>query len=376
MTVAAILFALPAGLVFMLVVVNMIAWPAIAPRPEGPAGAVSVIIPARNEAANIGPCLKHVVAQGEVVREVWVYDDQSTDGTRDQVAEWAARDPRVRIIAGSTLPPGWTGKNHACARAAAQAQAPWLLFLDADARLAPGAVNGLVAAADAHGATFLSAWPGLDLRGFWEQALMPMLNFCVFTLFPAPMAKRRRDEAFGLAHGACLLIDRRTYEAVGGHGAVRHEIFEDTLLARLWRREGHLSLGLDGQRVVRVRMYDSFAAIWRGFQKNAFLAFRNRHMFWLFVLFRAAVFTAPFVILAIGLATAQANWLWAVAPALVLAARAALALRFHYALWPIVLHPLAEVLLIALGLTAWWRCTSGTGVDWKGRRYGAEPGHE
>ena len=86
-------------------------------------------------------------------------------------------------------------------------------------------------------ATLLSLWPGLDLVGAWEKLLMPMLHFIVFALYPAPLALTRRDPSLGIAHGACMLAHRETYLRVGGHEAVRDEIFEDTRLARTWREQ-------------------------------------------------------------------------------------------------------------------------------------------
>ncbi len=210
--------------------------------------------------------------------------------------------------------------------------------------------------------TLLSCWPRLEMAGFWEKTLMPLLNFAVFTLYPAPLSLRRNDASLGLAHGACLLAHRASYEAIGGHAAVRDQIFEDTRLARWWRARGGRSLCLDGQDVVSVRMYGSLGEIWRGFQKNFFPAFRREASFWAFLSLHAAVFLSPFVLLAW-----SANA--AIAAACVLATRLALAARFGHPWWSAPLHPLAEAILIALSLSSWRRCKSGKGVAWKGRLY-------
>jgi hypothetical protein len=55
----------------------------------------------------------------------------------------------------------------------------------------------------------------------------------------------------------------------------------------------------------------------------------------------------------------------------VFATRLALALRFRHPLLSVVLHPLGEVILLAVGLSSWLRCRRGRGVEWKGRRYRA-----
>jgi chlorobactene glucosyltransferase len=329
---------------------------------------VSILIPARDEERNIAGCLDAALAQGACVGEVLVYDDHSRDETARIVGEYARRDPRVRLVAPAPLPAGWCGKTFACARLAEEARADWLLFLDADARLSVGAAALIVREAEARAVTMLSCWPRLETRGFWEGALMPLLNFVVFTLYPAPLALRRADASLGLAHGSCVLARRDDYESVGGHTIVRGELFEDVRLAQAWRAAGRPSLCLDGRAVVTVRMYNSLAEIWRGFQKNFFPAFRSARGFRAFMALHLFVFLAPFALLPLAAETKGGAFLSAAA-ACVLATRFALALRFRQPLWSPLVHPLGEAVLLALGVSSWLRCRTGRGVEWKGRSY-------
>ncbi len=358
-------FLIPSILAVMILALvgwNVLAWPKALETAASHPQSVSVLIPARNEEFHLPACLDAVLRQSETVMEVLVYDDHSTDGTAQIIRDYAARDGRVRLIRSATLAEGWCGKNFACARLADAARGEWLLFLDADARLADAAAARMVEEATRRNLTLLSCWPRLEMVGFWEKTLMPLLNFVVFTLYPAPLSLRRNDASLGLAHGACLLAHRASYEAFGGHAAVRDQIFEDTRLAQLWRASGKRSLCLDGQEVVSVRMYGSLGEIWRGFQKNFFPAFRHEASFWAFLSLHAVVFFSPFLLFA-----RSANA--AIAAACVLAARLLLACRFHHPWWSALLHPLAEAILIALGLSSWRRCKSGKGVVWKGRLY-------
>lgn len=353
-----------AVLALLLVCWNSLAWPRVGHEPAPPEPAVSVLIPARNEQDNIRSCLDTLRDQGGCLKEVVVYDDHSEDRTPDIVRETTADWPSLRLAEPVPLPDGWHGKAFACSHLASLAQGEWLLFLDADARLSPRAVGRMLAEARRRGVTFLSCWPGLELHGFWEKALMPMLNFIVFTLFPAPLSFRMRRPSLGLAHGACILAHRGTYHRIGGHGLVRRELFEDTALARAWRAAGESGLCLDGQYVVRVRMYDSFAGIWKGFQKNIYPAFKHDISFWLFLLFHFVVFLLPFA--AVWAFTSP--WVWGAA-ACVLAMRAVQALRFDYPAWSVLLHPAAEVAMIAQALTSWYKCRAHRGIEWKGRTY-------
>jgi chlorobactene glucosyltransferase len=367
-----------AALLLGVAVWNAVAWPkvaaAVVARGEAQTASLSILIPARNEESNLAACLDAALAQqGEPVLEVLVYDDHSTDNTRAVINEYEQRDRRVRLVQAADLPAGWCGKTFACAQLAEAAQGEWLLFLDADARLAADATARMLAEVERRRLTLLSCWPALELGSFWERALMPLLNFVVFTLYPAPLALRRPDASLGLAHGACLLVRRETYALVGGHGAVRDQLFEDVRLAQLWRERGQAGLCLDGQGTVSVRMYRSFAEIWSGFQKNFFPAFRRESSFWVFMVLHLALFLLPFILAPFVLMTGSVGSGTAliVVAVCVLLMRAVLAVRFRHPWWAVLLHPLGETVLIALGLSSWWRCKSGRGVEWKGRRYRA-----
>jgi len=358
---------------------NALSWPQVAPlesdAPWQPP-LVSILIPARNEEKNLAACLDAALAQGQIVSEVLVYDDHSTDNTLAVINEYAKRDARVRVIRAEALPAGWCGKTFACAQLANSARGEWLLFLDADARLAEGAAaTRMLAEAVRRRLTLLSCWPALELRSFWERALMPLLNFVVFTLYPAPLALKRDDASLGLAHGACLLVHASTYARVGGHTAVHDQLFEDVRLAQAWRERGEAGLCLDGGGIVNVRMYHSFAEIWGGFQKNFFPAFRRETSFWLFMATHLTLFLLPFILAPFALMMDYGGGAALIVIALcVLAMRAVLAVRFRHPWWSVLLHPVGEAILLALGLSSWWRCKSGRGVEWKGRRYRADEG--
>jgi len=362
--VIALLCLLLVALTLALVLWNVKAWPAIGTASATAPRAVSILIPARDEEPTIAICVRSALAQGDVVAEVVVYDDRSADRTAEVVQAISQRESRVRLLRGSELPPGWCGKPHACARLAEAAHGEWLLFLDADAWLRPGAASRMLHEARARQLTFLSAWPGFVMQSFWERVLMPLLNTLVFSLFPAPLSLLRQDASLGLAHGACILTHRSSYVAVGGHGAVREELFEDSRLAQVWRAKGERGLCLDGQTVVEVRMYRSSAQIWRGFQKNFYPAFRHSASFWGFLVWHLLIFVVPLLLLIVApTPTAMAAGVG------VITIRVLLAVRFAHPLWSVLFHLAAEAVLIGIAIASWWQCRSGRGVEWKGRRY-------
>lgn len=351
-------------LILAITLANVFLWPRVRRGVLVGTSVVSVLIPARNEEFNLPSCLDTVIAQGDVVGQILIYDDHSDDGTAAVIDRYRGLDPRIALVPSRSIEEGWTGKNFACAQLAASATGRYLLFLDADARLEPGAVNALWQEMVRRNLQFLSCWPGLIMITAWEGVLMPMLNFVVFSIFPGPLSLLFSYPSLALAHGACLLIERDSYRELGGHRAVRDQIFEDTRLAQLWRERGRRGLCLDGQNIVRVRMYSGLDQIWSGFQKNFYPAFKSDLSFWAFILFHLFAVLLPFLLVVV-----DRDWRILVAIISILMVRFLLALRFSQPLWSLIAHPLAEVMLIMLGITSWWRCKTGRGVTWKGRVY-------
>lgn len=361
-------------IILLTVLINARKWPAPSPGKEKSAPVVSILIPARNEALHIAEAVRCALQQGPAVKEILVYDDHSDDETRSIVQQMQTSFPRVRLIEPEPLPPGWIGKPFACQQLAEKASGEWMLFLDADTRLHAGAVEAMLNAVKQYRVTFLSCWPAIRCATFWEHVFMPMLNFVVFSLYPAPLQQKYSNPSFGLAHGACLFMHRATYYMVGTHAAVRNETFEDTVLSRLWREKKQKGICLDGQSYVSVRMYSGLKQIADGFTKIIYPAFRNTFSFWLFVGFHSVFMFFPFLLLFYSLSSGISAVLPAMACGMLLAARIIQCRQFKYPLWSAVFHPLAEAGLISISLYSLYRCKRSSGVEWKGRL--CNPGEE
>jgi hypothetical protein len=223
----------------------------------------------------------------------------------------------------------------------------------------------MLAAAKTKEITFLSCWPGIIANSFWEYIFMPMLNFVVYSIFPTPMQEKNPSPSFGLAHGACLFVDAKTYCEIGGHAAVKAELFEDTMLARTWRKNNRKGICLDGQKIVSVRMYQNLREIITGFAKIAYPAFEREISFWLFMGFHFLFMLLPFLLLPFASAS---PWI-AVAAGSVFAARLVQCIQFRFPIWTALFHPVAEIGLMGLGLYARHKFRHGSGVSWKGRMY-------
>jgi chlorobactene glucosyltransferase len=234
-------------------------------------GRVSIVVPARNEEANIERLVGSLAGQ-RGVREILIVDDQSEDRTREILEAMKAEVPRLRVLRINSLPQGWLGKNYAASVAAREAAGDWLLFTDADTEHLPGSLAALLELAEREGADLLSLSPGQITATWWEKAVIPLIYVTLARLYRFEEVSDPRSAA-AAANGQYLLIRREVYEHLGGHQAVRNEILEDVELAKRVKAAGGKVLFLPGAAWVQTRMYGTFGEMWRGWTKNLFLLY-------------------------------------------------------------------------------------------------------
>lgn len=238
-----------------------------------PAGApsVSVVVPARDEARNIGRCVEALRASHYPALEIVVVDDHSTDGTGEIARAHAAADSRVRVLVPDALPDGWMGKQWACASGARVATGSLLCFLDADTFVAPDLVPRTVNAIASRRADLLSVASWQELGSFWERVVQPHIFSTLLARYGSTEsvsgARHHRDV---IANGQCLWVQRAAYEAIGGHAAVRDLVAEDLALAQRFHRDGRRVALVLGLRQLTTRMYTSLPELVRGWGKNVY----------------------------------------------------------------------------------------------------------
>jgi chlorobactene glucosyltransferase len=240
------------------------------PMPDTALPDVAIIVPARNEIANIAACLAGLTAQRCLSggSSIIVVDDGSQDGTGQAVADAVCRDPRIALIEAGDLPAGWMGKPYACWQGALRARTDWLCFVDADVRASPELVGAAVTAAARQRIDMLSLNPLQELGSFWERLIIPAgLVAIACTADLRPIDDPTSPEVS--ANGQFILIRRAVYFAVGGHAAVRGEVCEDKALAGRVKHGGWRYRMLGAEHLARTRMYTSLAALWEGLGKNA-----------------------------------------------------------------------------------------------------------
>ncbi|MEI9898679.1 MAG: glycosyltransferase [Chthoniobacter sp.] len=353
------------------------------PPADGDAPLVSILVPARNEALNIEACAGSLLAQDYPHYELIVLDDHSDDGTGDLLRGLGLRAAGDRrVISGSPLPAGWTGKGWACHQLSQAARGEFLFFTDADTTHAPGTVSATVAAARAYRADLVSAWPRLVTVTWGEQLIIPMILVLGMSIYPHWLVlwlqKRPQRAArlpawlrhgLGAANGQFMFFTRAGYDRIGGHAALHDHLVEDVALGRAVANrmgEGMRLLNCESLDFSTCRMYRSFGETWEGFTKNMRAAFEDSLAGFLVIgATQCCGFLLPFVFL---FTAPAARPLILAQIALIYLIRLVLTLRFRTSWLGCLLHPVGEVLSLGIGLNSWRRLAFG-GVQWKGRIY-------
>ena len=344
------------------------------PKARGGDGrpAVAILIPARDEAAVIGQAVDAALASEAVDVEVVVLDDGSTDGTADIVLARASADPRVRLLQGAALPDGWCGKPFACQQLADQTTQAWLLFQDADVRLAPAAARQLVAYLETTDADLVSGVPR-QLTGSWgERLLLPLIHFVLLGYLPLALMRATRHSAFAAGCGQLFCARRDAYQRAGGHAAIRATLHDGLQLPTAFRRAGLKTELCDVTALAVCRMYRSSAETWRGLAKNASEGMAAPGRIGVFTLLLGGGQVLPFVLLA------TLPWLaWPPLASSMLAAAALCcwlprldaAWRFRQSLGSALLHPVGVAMLLTIQWQAWLARRRKQPAMWRGRAY-------
>jgi glycosyltransferase involved in cell wall biosynthesis len=332
---------------------------------------VSVLIPTRNEAKNIGACLRGALTQDHPKYEVIVVDDSSTDSTVQIAQNVAANTQRLRVFRGRPVAPHWFGKTYAQYQAAQVSRGEYLLFLDADVMLDRRALSYMVTAAKKTGAGILSILPLQVKEGFWEGLLGPFKYFHLFLFFPTYAMDWPWEAMAAYANGQCMLIERNAYKKIGGHSGASETLREGADMAKLLKLKGGKIRLLSGSGIARARLYGGPPDLWDGFTRFLYtLAHHTVAGAMLMILVYLMLFVLPVIKVILALATG-AKLLSVGLPLIQIGLGMAmfLAATGRYGL------ALSEVLFFPLGAAVWIGMIGKSisvsmgkqGVNWKGR---------
>lgn len=227
-----------------------------------------MIIPARNEAEVIERCVGSILRSSYEPLEVLVVDDRSTDGTAAVVARLATRDPRLRLIHGTDLPPGWFGKPWACVQGYRAATGELLCFTDADTIHEPDLLAHSVGALEAMDAALFTVMGGQICVTPAERLVLPQIFYLLLGKYHPRAVNSATSDLDVIANGQYLMMPRAEYERVGTHEKVRGEVAEDLALGQeVFRAGGKVRMAYAND-LIRTRMYTSWSHIREGWSKN------------------------------------------------------------------------------------------------------------
>jgi chlorobactene glucosyltransferase len=343
----------------------------------GSAPLVSILVPARNEAARVlAQSVCSMLAQDYASFEVIAVDDRSTDKTLELLEDMARSDSRLKVIRGSALPAGWIGKPWALEQAKRASRGEWLLATDADVIFHPAVLSEAMKMAEAESYDALTLAPDVSTNSFWAKLVMPVAGWMIMMVYPVWRVNNPRSEV-ALGVGGFFLMRRGAHDRVGGYEAIRADVTDDLNTARLLKRAGFRLHLAAAPTLLRTPMYANLKELFEGFGKNAFvgsgssvaraalsgtidLVFTVAPLVTALIAFAIIVIKGPGDLLPLALAASAAY----------VSLVAAFAPVYKETRTPIrytLLAFLAHAVMVMILFHSTWRMMTGRGVVWKSR---------
>jgi len=332
-----------------------------------PQGSLTVVVPARDEGANIEATLRSLLAQDLERLQIVAVDDRSADDTGSIMDRLAQGQPRLKVIHIAELPAGWVGKTHAMVQGAQASESGWLLFTDGDVVFAPDALRRALVCAEKTFTDHIVLTPTMELRQWDEGVILGFFQAVSLMVarpwrIPDPAAKH---DCAGM--GAFNMVRRSAYDSIGGFTALRMEVLEDVRLGILLKRAGFSQRMVFGRGLVRIHWATGARGLLRVIMKNMFAVFR----------FQPALLLAGCAAMLL-FCVAPAGWLVAGGAlryaGLITAAAVALTYRAYgrysgISAWYGLLFPVAGVVMVFAMLRSAWLTWRQGGVRWRGTFY-------
>ncbi len=332
---------------------------------------ISVLIPARNEEANIGAAIECVLASQRIDFELIVLDDASTDATAAIIDTYAQQDARIRRVAAPPIAAGWAGKAHAAHTLSTLARHDVFCFIDADVRIEPEALDRIHGFLLQTNSAIVSGFPQEITVTSLEWLLLPLIQFLLLSYLPLAGLRHTSLPAFGAGCGQLQMMTRTGYERTGGYAGVRATMHDGITLAKLFRKHGYHSDLADLTGLARCRMYNDSSDVWQGLMKNATegIAAPGRIVPFTLLLFCGQIL--PWLLLLHALLTGEAHGIRWIATACIasLLPRFISVPRFRQKSAGAVLHPVGVAILLVLQWSALLQKMRGRQAIWKGRAF-------
>ena len=335
---------------------------------------LTIIVPARNEEAEIEPALCSLLRLNYPHYEVIAVNDRSSDQTGQimerlaaEYSSAAAAQGRLRVLHVRELPPQWLGKVHAMWLGAQQAGTEWLLFTDADCVFAPDALRRAVHYAESTGTDHLVLFPTAHMRTLGERMMIAfpqvMSGFAM-----RPWKARDPNARDHMGVGAFNLVRRQAYEAIGTYEKLRLEVVDDIKLGETIKKSGLRQDVTFGPGLVTLRWAVGAAGVVANLEKNLFAFLRFRILLVLLVCATTSFLCiGPFAGLL--LASGWARLPFAVTIFLIAIAYAYAGRYMASSPWLFITCPIAAVIFAYATLQSAFIALRDGAITWRGTKY-------
>ncbi|MFL6319512.1 MAG: glycosyltransferase [Nitrososphaeraceae archaeon] len=227
---------------------------------------VSVILPARNEEEYIAKCLESLLGQDYPNFEIIAVNDSSNDKTGDIIYEYAKKNSCIVTVNAKPKPDGWAGKNWACYEGYLRATGDVFLFTDADTVHSPYTMSLALGHVLRDNLDAITAIPRLLCKDVWTKITLPMLSNFLHSRF-SPLRVNNPKTKTGYFFGSFYMITRSTYETVGTHKIVKHELVEDGALGGMVKEQKFRMKMVRGERYIEAMWSRDFQTLWHGLRR-------------------------------------------------------------------------------------------------------------
>jgi len=337
---------------------------------------VSVILPARNEENFIQKCLDSLTAQDYPNYEIITIDDSSEDSTGSIIAQYAKKNSKVIHVSAGPKPEGWMGKNWACMEGYKKVTGELLLFTDADTKFEKNVISLAVSHLESFSLDALTAIPKMVCLDFWTRISLPVLSTFLHTRFSA-MRVNDPTKNTGYFFGSFFIIRKKTYDAVGTHEGVKHEIIEDGALGKKVKESGHKMKMVRADHLIDAVWARDWSTLWNGLKRLMIPLFLQNGkiavgiffavLFLLFMPYVMLAYSIPFVN-----SSFSSNIIFAssVSSSVLLYSAClidsrALGIKTKHA----ICSPLGSLIVVSGFLTGLLHAKTNAGVSWRGRKY-------
>jgi glycosyltransferase involved in cell wall biosynthesis len=321
---------------------------------------VSILIPARNEEDNILMLLNSIKAQDYQNYEVIILDDDSSDGTYQICADFAATNPRFSVVKGKKLPYYWLGKNYACHQLAKKAKGDYFLFLDADEQINNSLIMSAIHRMRLFNLALLSLFTNQQMNTPGEKLVVPLMHYILLNLLPLRLVYLVKNNAVAAASGQFMFFDADIYRGSQWHKQVKENVVEDVEIMKIVKLAGYNGEALLANGMINCRMYKGYKDAVNGFSKNFLAAFNYSVIGLLFYII--VLIGGPMMVMM----TLNFPLIFFMA-GLIMLSRIMISLSAGQSAWRnVVLHPLQMLSLTLIAFVAIQRYLTKTNV-WKGR---------